>query len=133
MTERTIEHLARELAGTFYDTVRSAEKAGEKVQIRQASSGRTVQQIDPLAFGKTFPAVKDYLKGHKHGRVQHLPNGVVRWIDTGEVYDDTPGWLHWYDMARRMLVEMLDRTDVSAQRKAQIFESITEDRNKQLK
>ena len=26
MSERTIQHMARELAGTFYDMVRSAEK-----------------------------------------------------------------------------------------------------------
>ena len=133
MTERTIRHLAVELAGEFYDTVRSAEKAGEKVQIRKASTGRTLQQIDPLAFGKTFPTVKDYLAGRRHGRVKHLPNGMVHWVDTGEVTEDTPGWMHWYDAARQNLVEMLNRPDIDERRKQQIMDALVEDREKQLK
>jgi hypothetical protein len=133
MTERTIKHLAIELAGKFYDTVRSAEKAGEKVQIRQSSTGRTLQQIDPRAFGKTFPTEKDYIAGRRHGRVKHQRDGSVFWVDTGEVYEDTPGWLHWYDMARQMLVEMLGRPDISEHRKKQIFDAIVEDREKQMK
>jgi hypothetical protein len=133
MTERTIRSLAVELAGQFYDTVRSAEKAGEKVHIRRASTGRAVQQIDPTAFGKTYPKLRDYLAGTKYGTVKHLPNGTVFHIDDGRIVHGTPGWMHWYDAARQMLVEMLARPDVDERRKEQIMDALVEDRDKQHK
>jgi hypothetical protein len=131
VTERTIQHYARELAGAFYDTVRSAESQDEKVQI--SKRGRVLLQIDPKAFGKTFPTVKDYLAGRRHGRMEHLPDGTVRHIDDGTVSMDTPGWLHWYDAARAQLTEMLGRPDVHENIKKGIYEALLEDREKQLK
>jgi hypothetical protein len=133
MTERTIRALAVELAGQFYDTVRSAEKAGEKAHIRRASTGRAVQQIDPTAFGKTYPKLRDYLAGTKYGTVKHLPNGAVFHVDDGRVTPGTPGWMHWYDTARQMLVEMLGRPDIDERRKEQIMDALVEDRGKQHK
>lgn len=142
MTERTIRHLAVELAGEFYDVVRSAEKAGEKVHIRKASTGRAIQQIDPMAFGKTFPTVNDYLEGRKYGRIEHHKNGVVRWLECGyehpdgKIYPwqpDTPGWMHWYAAARGQLVEMLNMPHLDERRKQQIMDALVEDREKQLK
>jgi hypothetical protein len=131
MTERTIRNLAVELAGQFYDMTRSAEERGDKVYIKHR--GRTIQTIEPRIFGKTFPKLKDYITGRRHGTIQHLPNGVVRHIDDGRIYEDTPGWAHWYDNARQMLVAMLARPDVDERRKEQIAEAIKEDREKQLK
>jgi hypothetical protein len=133
MTERLFRAMAVELAGRFYDTVRSAEKAGEKVHIRRASTGRAIQQIDPQAFGKTYPTLKNYLSGTKFGTVKHLPNGTVFHVNDGRITHGTPGWMHWYDAARQMLVEMLGRPDVSDHRKEQIMESLVEDREKQHK
>lgn len=131
MVERTIQHYARELAGAFYDTVRSAESQDEKVQI--SKRGRVLLQIDPKAFAKTFPTVKDYLAGRRHGHVEHLPDGTVRHVDDGTVSMDTPGWLHWYDAARAQLTEMLGRPDVHENIKKGIYEALLEDREKQLK
>lgn len=133
MTERTIRSLAVELAGQFYELVRSAEKNGEKVHIRKIGRGRPLQTIDPFAFGKTYPKLKDYLAGTKYGRIEHLPNGVVRHIDDGSIRGDTPGWMHWYDMARQMLVAMLARPDVDERRKQQIMDALLEDREKEIK
>jgi len=130
MVERTIQHYARELAGIFYDTVRSAEDADLKVQISQR--GRVLLQIDPKAFAKTFPTVKDYLAGRRHGHIQHLPDGTVRHIDDGTVSMDTPGWLHWYDAARQQLTQMLGRPDIDENLKKGIYEALIEDREKQL-
>ena len=130
MVERTIQHYARELAGIFYDTVRSAEDADLKVQISQR--GRVLLQIDPKAFAKTFPTVKDYLAGRRHGHIQHLPDGTVRHIDDGTVSMDTPGWLHWYDAARQLLTQMLGRPDIDENLKKGIYEALIEDREKQL-
>jgi hypothetical protein len=133
MTERTIRALAVELAGQFYDTVRSAEKAGEKVHIRRASTGRAIQQIDPTAFGKTYPRLRDYLAGTKYGTVKHLPNGAVVHVNDGRIDHGPPGWMHWYDAARQMLVEMLARPDIDERRKEQIMDALVEDRDKQHK
>jgi hypothetical protein len=130
VVERTIQHYARELAGVFYDTVRSAEDADFKVQVSQR--GRVLLQIDPKAFAKTFPTVKDYLAGRRHGRVEHLPDGTVRHIDDGTVSMDTPGWLHWYDAARQQLTQMLGRPDIDENLKKGIYEALIEDREKQL-
>jgi len=131
MTERTIQHHARELAGIFYDSVRSAEDADEKVQISRR--GRILLQIDPKAFRKTYPTVKDYIAGRRHGRIQRALDGAIIHIDDGQVYQDTPGWMFWYDAARGQLVEMLNQPNLSEHLKNGIFEALKEDREKQLK
>jgi hypothetical protein len=144
MVERTIQHYARELAGIFYDFVRSAEDADFKVQVSQR--GHVLLQIDPKAFGKTFPTVKDYLAGRRHGRTEPLPDGTVKFVPFTEwsalydrcpicnklVIEDTPGWLHWVDPARQHMTEMLGRSDVHENIKRGIYEALIEDREKQL-
>ena len=131
MSERTIQHTARELAGEFYDVVRAAESKDEKVQISQR--GRIYLQVDPKAFGKTYPTVKEYLAGRKHGRIERLPDGTVLHIDDGTVTQDTPGWRHWYDQARQMLVQMLNNPGTHENIKRSIMDALIEDREKQLK
>ena len=44
-----------------------------------------------------------------------------------------PGHMFFYEIARQMLVQMLGRDDVSEHRKKQVYDSIMEDREKQLK
>lgn len=131
MTERTIRSMAKELAGTFYDVVRSAESADEKVQITKR--GRIFLQIDPKLFAKTFPTVKDYLAGRRHGRIERLLDGTVRHIDDGSVAMDTPGWMHWYDRGRQMLIAMLNNPGTHENIKDGILAALVEDREKQLK
>ena len=132
MTERTIQHIARELAGEFYDFVRSAESRGEKVQLQQR--GRTLLVIDPLLFGKAYPTVKHYLAGHRCGQVNRdWESGTTTHINDGKVYQDTPGWLYWYDLARQRAVEMLNSSSVHDNLKAAIMDAVIEDREKQLK
>lgn len=130
MTEATIKHLATELAGTHYDFVRSHEQDSENLTARWP--GGTVQKIEPRLFCKTYPTLKDYLAGRKHGRkVERF--GAVYWEDTGEITQGAPAYLFFYEIARQMLVQMLGRPDVSEDRKRQIFEAIKEDREKQLR
>ena len=131
MTERTIQHTARELAGQFYDMVRSAESQDEKVQFRKR--GRIVLQIDPKVFAKTFPTVKDYLAGRRHGHMERSPDGVIRHVDDGTMSLDTPGWMYFYDQARKMLVEMLNSPTTHENVKAGIVAALIEDREKQMK
>jgi hypothetical protein len=131
MTEATIRSYAKDLAGTFYDAVRSAESLGEKVQIQRR--GRVYMNIDPKAFAKTYPTLKDYMRGVKHGRTERKLGGTVIHIDDGSQTMDTPGWLFWYDAARKQLTEMLGMAHVSEHMKKAIFKAIIEDREKQLK
>jgi hypothetical protein len=132
MVERTIEHTARELAGVFYDTVRSAESLDHKVQISRR--GRIYLQIDPLAFRKTYPHVRDYIAGRKHGRVERdAEKGTVKHIDDGSVTMGTPGWMFWYDAARQQLVAMLANPMTHENIKAAITDALIEDREKQFK
>jgi hypothetical protein len=107
LTERTIKNLAVELAAQSYDFIRSHEKTGEKVDMRWG--GKTFSTIDPLAFGRKFPTFKHWLNA------------------------DPPCWMHFYEMARQMLVAMLNRPDVPEHRKQQIMDALVEDREKQQK
>ncbi len=130
MTEATIRTLAKELAGQFYEFIRSAESRGEKsVQIKRGE--RAFLDIRPDVFGKTFPTAKDYLTGRRHGRVGRTPEGTIYHIDDGSRQQDTPGWLYWYDMARQRLVEMLNSGSVTDHMKERIFEALVEDREKE--
>lgn len=131
MVERTIRMHAKELAGVFYDTVREAEGKGDKVRFEQ--HGRSVLTIDPKAFGKTFPTVKDYLKGRRHGRIERKPDGSVFHVDDGSITMDTPGWLYWYELGRQQLTSMLGNPMVHENIKQGIFKALLEDREKQMK
>jgi hypothetical protein len=130
MTERTIRSLAKELAGQFYDIVRTAESQGEKIQLRRGE--RVFLQIDPKTFGKTYPTVKDYLIGRKFGSVERSADGMVRHVDDGNVTLGAPGWASWYDLARQTLVGMLGNIGTTNETKAAIMDAIVEDRQKQL-
>ena len=130
MSEATIKNLAIELAGMHYDFVRSHECSDEKLTARWP--GGMVQQIDPLIFSHTYPTLKDFLIGRKHGRkVENY--GAVSWEDTGQVTMGVPGHMFFYEIARQMLVQMLGQGDISEHRKKQVYDAITEDREKQLK
>lgn len=129
--ERTISHLARELAGQFYEFVRAREDSGERVQIEQR--GRILLRVDPKAFAKTYPTVKDYLAGRRHGRMRRTPDGCVFHVEDGAARLDTPGWLFWYDMARQMLVATLANEGTHEHIKQGIAAALIEDREKQLK
>ncbi len=132
MTERTIEHIAKEFAGEFYDFVRSKEDGDDKVQMKQR--GRILLQIDPKLFSKCYPKVKDYLAGRRHGRMQrNWVSGQLRHIDDGKVYQEPPGWMHWYDLARQRAVEMLTHPHVTEHLKSAIIDALLEDREKQLR
>lgn len=128
MTERTLRAIAMELAGTFYEFVRSAE---DKVEIRHG--GKTMQRIDPAAFRKSYPTEKDYLNGTRHGRTEHRPDGTVRFVDDGSVTHGLPAWVNFYDMARKQAVEMLSSPLVHDNLKEAISEALIEDREKQIK
>ena len=131
MTERTIQHVARELAGQFYDFVRSKEDGDEKVQMQQR--GRILLQIDPKAFAKTFPTQKDYITGRHHGVMKRdWATGRV-WHEEGPVHQEVPGWMYWYDVARQRCVELLKSPDTHDNIKAAIMEALVEDREKQLR
>lgn len=130
MSEATIKNLAVELAGMHYDFVRSHEDSKEGLTARWP--GGMVQQIEPLIFSKTYPTLKDFLIGRKHGRKVES-YGEVSWEDTGQVTMGVPGHMFFYEIARQVLVQMLGREDVSDHRKKQVYDAIMEDREKQLK
>lgn len=67
-------------------------------------------------FRATFPTFKDYLRGH-----WHLPDGSIK--------QDTPGWQHHVDLARKMLTAMLRQPEsrVSAVMKDRIYNALRED------
>ena len=132
MTEATIRSVAKEIAGEFYQFIRSAESRGEK-HVQVSRGERALLNIRPDVFGKTYPTVKDYLSGRRHGRIGRTPEGSIYHIDDGSLQQDTPGWLYWYDMARQRLVEMLNRNDVTEHMKDRILEAIIEDREKELR
>lgn len=131
MVERTIRNLAKELAGQFYDMTRGSEDSDEKVQIEKR--GRIFLKIDPKLFAKTYPTVKDYIAGRRHGRIQRQLDGTVRHVADGTVTQEAPGWAHWYDMARQMMVAMLANPTTHDNIKSGIVDALVEDREKQLK
>jgi hypothetical protein len=128
--ERTTADLAKEIAGIVYDKIRAAEKFGEKVHIRWGD--RLLQNIDPLAFGRTYPTVRDYLRGRRHGDIERGDDGSVVWRDTGRVHNGIPNWMCFYEMARDLHVQMLTNPNVSEYMKDKIYHAIIEDREKQF-
>lgn len=68
-------------------------------------------------FRKAFPTLKAYMRGQ-----WHQPNGDIK--------IDKPGWMYHVDLARKMLVQMLGRKDVSEVMKERIYDAIIEDHQK---
>ena len=95
MTERTIRSIAKELAGVFYEDQRS------------------------LAFRRTFPTLKSYMRGQ-----WHQPNG--------DIVINKPGWMYHIDLARKILSTMLSQPDssVSPLMKERIYEALLEEHEK---
>lgn len=132
MTERTIRSIAKELAGQFYEFTRAAESKDQRVQLEER--GRVFLDIDPKLFAKSYPTLADYLAGRRHGRMQrNWITGKVWHVDDGRVYADKPGWVLWYDKARKCAVEMLNKPEVHENLKSAIMDALIEDREKQLK
>lgn len=103
MTHRQIKHLAKELAGQFYE-----EETSTKPDLERNKRS--------LRFRKAFPKVKDYLMGH-----QHNPDGTVTYTK--------PGWMHHIVLARKLLTLMLGQSDarVSPFMKEQIYDALLEE------
>lgn len=110
MTERTIAHYARELAGEFYEGTRSGRfRVGEIVaparRMVKLEDGSVCEKTCMVPFHEAYPTAKEYIIGH---------------------------WPFFYDLARRRLVAMLGDPRVHKNVKDAILKSIKEDRNKQL-
>jgi hypothetical protein len=128
MAERLILHLANEYAARHYEYVRANEDAD---RLRHRWPNGMVQDIDPKLFVKTFPTLKDYLRGLRHGRKVEQRTGVY-WQDTGEIHAYLPAAWHFYAMARTSLALMLGDPTVSEYKKESIREALIRDREKQL-
>lgn len=103
MTHKQIKHLAKELAGQFYE-----EESSTKDEIERDKRS--------LRFRKAFPNVKAYLQGH-----QHNPDGSVTYTK--------PGWMHYVVLARKLLTLMLGQSDerVSPHMKNTIYEALLDE------
>ena len=106
MTHKQIKHLAKELAGQFYDEETSTKPEGER-------------EKRSMRFRKAFPKVKDYMLGH-----QHNPDGTVTYCK--------PGWMHHIVLARKLLTLMLGQPDarVSPHMKESIYDALLEEHEK---
>lgn len=73
-------------------------------------------------FRKAYPKPLNYVQG-----IMHLPDGSRT--------QGKPAWLHFVNLARSTLVEMLAKPDevVSPTLKEKIMDALVEDREKQLK
>lgn len=83
MTERTVRHLAKELAGAFYE-----QAAGDLFGTTKEDRERSAR------FRSTYPTWEHYKKG-----IQVLPDGSTRL--------DRPGWTYFVSLARARMVQML--------------------------
>lgn len=138
MTERTIRSLAKELAAVMYEDACTARKRGEKLEFRDAVTNRLLRVIEPELFLKTYPTLKDYWAGRKHGRMESKIESsgvqVSFHVDDGSITKGAPGWAFHYKRARDRLVRMLGLPDtvVHPQMKEAIAKALIEDREKQL-
>lgn len=66
------------------------------------------------AFRQAFPTLKAYMRGQWHQQ-------------NGDIKIDKPGWMYHIDMARKILVSMLGRKDVTEPMKERIYAAIIED------
>lgn len=103
MTERTIRSMAKELAGRFYEDVYND------------LNGERYRRTD--LFRQTYPTLRDYMRG-----IQHLSDGTTR--------IDKPGWVYHIAMAKRVLVEMLNRPEVTPIMKERIYDALLEEHDK---
>lgn len=71
-------------------------------------------------FRAAFPTLQAYMRGQ-----WHQPDGSIK------LY--RPGWLHFVDHARRMLVAMLGQPGVHDNIKSAVYDAILEDRDNQFK
>ena len=93
MTEKRIKTQAIEIASAFYESNRTLE------------------------FRKTFPSLKDYLRG-----LWHRPNG--------DIVINKPGWMYHLDEARKALATQLRLASVSTYEKDQISDALIRDFNR---
>lgn len=90
MTERTIKEMARELAGAFYEDNRS------------------------VAFRRTFPTLKAYMRGQWHQM-------------DGSIVINKPGWMYHIDLARKLLANMLSRREIAEPMKERIYKALLDE------
>ncbi len=138
MTERTLRAIAKELAAEMYEKVRSAGERGKKFEIRDAQTGHVLRVIEPELFLKTYPTLKDYWAGRRHGHMERKieSSGVqVNFhVDDGLTHLDAPGWSFHYERARDRAFKMLAMPDdvVHPNMKEALFAAVVEDREKQI-
>lgn len=106
MTERTIRHIAKELAGVFYE-----QAGGDLFGTAPADRERSKR------FRQTYPTLKDFMRG-----IQHRPDGSKN--------IDKPGWLFFVHMARARAVNMLTDPNVSESLKEGIMKALIEENQK---
>jgi hypothetical protein len=104
--EQTIRALAVELAARFY------------YDDKMPNSPNTQQRS--AAFRRAFPALRDFMRGREHQT-------------DGSVLHRVPAWRYFTELARKMLSNMLGRSDVSEAMKERIYDAICEDREKEYK
>jgi hypothetical protein len=103
MTERTIRHLAKELAGIFYEQA-GGDLFGTAPEDRERSK----------RFRLTYPTWPHYRDG-----IQVLPDGRVR--------PDQPGWMYFITLARARMVQMLSDPATTQPVKDAIYAALLEE------
>lgn len=117
MTEQTIRAMAKEFAGSYYESVHRTKDFREGTMLTKAVKAMhvkiggvtVVKEVEfNIPFRVAFPNVKAYVKS---------------------------AWPHWVEHAREKLSEMLGMPDerVSPLMKERIFAAILEDRERQLR
>lgn len=110
MTERTIRHLAKELAGKFYeqkrsDRFRSKDSLTRARRLVQHPDGRHEEVIVVVPFFQAYPDARTFVKAH---------------------------WPLFVEPARQCMVTMLALKGVHDNMKRGIYDALLEDREKQL-
>jgi len=105
MTERTIRHLAKELAGVFYEQA-GGDLFGTAPEDRERSK----------RFRQTYPTWKHYKNG-----LQVRPDGTIK--------QDQPGWVYFISLARARMVQMLSDPTKKNLHEA-IYKALLEEHNK---
>lgn len=105
MTERTIRHLAKELAGTFYEQA-GGDMFGSAPEDRERSK----------RFRQTYPTWKHFKKG-----LQVQTDGSIK--------VDKPGWMYFVTIARARMVQML-KDPTKKHLHSAIYKSLLEEHEK---